>query len=157
MPTPQYVTELGDLYRVSGQPGRAAAQAKLLGVEEQLFRANGVNIDLEISLFSADHHGDLTRGLRAAQDEYKRRKSVFVADALAWQLHVNGRDAEALTHADEALRLGTRSALFHFHRGMMELSLGHTDAARADLQQALAINPHFSLLHVPEARAALAG
>jgi Flp pilus assembly protein TadD len=80
---------------------------------------------------------------------------VFVADALAWQLHANGRDAEAITHADEALRLGTRSALFHFHRGMIELSLGRLDAARADLRQALAINPHFSLLHAPEARQVL--
>src|SRR4029078_7935464 len=112
-------------------------------------------IDLEISLFSADHGTDLGQGLRTAQAEYGRRQSVFVADALAWQLHVNGRDAEALTHADEALRLGTRSALFHFHRGMIETALGRTDAARADLQQALAINPHFSLLHAPEAQAAL--
>jgi Flp pilus assembly protein TadD len=148
---------LGDLYQVSGRPEQAAAQAQLLGAEEQLFRANGVDIDLEISLFSADHHADLARGLRAAQAEYAKRHSVFVADALAWQLHVNGRDADALTHADEALRLGTRSALFHFHRGMIELGLGRADAARADLQQALAINPHFSLLHVPEAMKALAG
>jgi tetratricopeptide (TPR) repeat protein len=151
VPAPQYVTELGDLYAVSGHAAQAANEVKLLGAEEQLFRANGVNIDLEISLFSADHHRNLARGLRAALDAYARRQSVFVADALAWQLHVNGRDAEALTHANEALRLGTRSALFHFHRGMIELSLGRTDAGRADLQQALAINPHFSLLHAPEA------
>ena len=156
VPAPQYVTELGDLYRSTGQLDRARAQASLLDVEERLFRANGVNTDLEISLFSADHRVDLVRGLRAARAEYARRKSVYVADALAWQLHVNGLDAEAIGHADEALRLGTRSALFHFHRGMIELALGRTDAARADLNQALTINPHFSLLHVREAQRALA-
>ena len=130
--------------------------AALLDAEERLFRANGVNIDLEISLYSADHRVHLATGLRAARAEYARRKSVFVADALAWQLHVNGRDAEAIGHADEALRLGTRSALFHFHRAMIERLLGRADAARADLEQALAINSHFSILHAPEAAGALA-
>jgi Flp pilus assembly protein TadD len=76
---------------------------------------------------------------------------VFVADALAWQLHAAGRDREALVHADEALRLGTRNALFHFHRAMIESALGRRDAARADFQSALAINPHFSVIHAPEA------
>ncbi|TML60968.1 MAG: hypothetical protein E6G17_09900 [Actinobacteria bacterium] len=156
LPAPQYVTELGDLYQLTGHRDLAVQEAALLDAEERLFRANGVNIDLEISLYSADHRVHLATGLRAARAEYARRKSVFVADALAWQLHVNGRDAEAIGHADEALRLGTRSALFHFHRAMIERSLGRADAARTDLDQALAINPHFSILHAPEAAGALA-
>ena len=156
LPAPQYVTELGDLYQLTGHRELAVQEAALLDAEERLFRANGVNIDLEISLYSADHRVHLATGLRAARAEYARRKSVFVADALAWQLHVNGRDDEAIGHADEALRLGTRSALFHFHRAMIERSLGRADASRADLVQALAINPHFSILHAPEAARALA-
>jgi len=151
LPAPQYVTELGDLYTAAGRPADAARQAELLQVEEQLFRANGVNVDLEASLWSADHRVRIEEGLGAARAEYRRRHSVFVADALAWQLHANGRDAEAITYADDALRLGTRNALLHFHRGMIEQALGRWAAARADLQQALAINPHFSLLHAPEA------
>jgi tetratricopeptide (TPR) repeat protein len=156
VPAPQYVTELGELYGVAGQRDLAANQAQLLDVEERLFHANGVNVDLETSLYDADHGIRLTDGLGRARAEYARRKSVFVADALAWELHANGRDAEALPLSHEALHLGTRSALFHFHRALIERALGQVDAARADLEQTLAINPHFSILHAPEARKALA-
>ena len=65
--------------------------------------------------------------------------------------------AEALALADQALRLGTPNALFHFHRGMIDQALGDTAAARQDLSRALAINPHFSTLHAPAATEALAG
>ena len=58
--------------------------------------------------------------------------------------------------ADEALRLGTRSATFLYHRGMIQQSLGHVAAARVDLEQALAINPNFSPLGAERAAQALA-
>ena len=38
---------------------------------------------------------------------------------------------------------------------MIELSLGQRDDARRELTRALAINPHFSVLHAPKAVAAL--
>jgi tetratricopeptide (TPR) repeat protein len=151
VPAPQYVIELGDLYASRGRLDLAGEQTDLLRAQEQLFRANGVNVDLEVALFDADHHVDLDNGLTAARAEYGRRQSISAADALAWQLHANGRDAEALPLADDALRLGTGSALFHFHRGVIELGLHEVDGARADLQRALSLNPHFSLLHAPEA------
>ena len=69
-----------------------------------------------------------------------------MADALAWELLANGRPNEALRYADFALGLGTRNALFFFHRGMIESALGMTVAARRDLARALAINPAFSIL-----------
>lgn len=94
--------------------------------------------------------------MQAAQAEYDKRRSVFVEDAYGWALHMNGRDQEALVHAQQALRLGTRSALLHFHKGMIEKALGQRDAATADLTQALALNAHFSPLQGPAAREALA-
>jgi hypothetical protein len=54
------------------------------------------------------------------------------------------------------LALGTRSALFRYHLGMIELALGRRAAGIRDLRTALAINPHFSILGVPAARNALA-
>ena len=77
-------------------------------------------------------------------------------DAYAWALHVNGRDAEALEAIQEALALGTRSARFHYHAGMIYLSLGHTAEAVEHLTTALAINPYFDLVAAGTARAALA-
>ncbi len=155
-PLPEYVAELGNLYLTTGRPAAAAEQFALLEAQQRLLAASGVNVDLEIALFNADHGVRLAEGLAAARAEWDRRQSVFVADALAWQLHANGRDAEALPLADAALRLGTRNALFHFHRGMIHRALGHHEAARLDLETALAQNPHFSSLHAGPAASALA-
>jgi tetratricopeptide (TPR) repeat protein len=155
-PTPEYVIALGDLYALAGKGADAERQFSLLRAEEQLFQANGVNLDLEIALFDADHGVDLTGGLAAAQAEYARRQSIHVADALAWQLYANGRYREALGYSNQALHLGTRNALFYFHRGMIERALARTSAARRDLATALRINPHFSIMWAGPAAETLA-
>ena len=87
-----------------------------------------------------------------------RRNRPFVEsqDAYAWALMANGRPADALAWAEKATSTGMRNALFHFHKGMIENALGRTDAARADLTTALAINQYFSPRLAPVARAALA-
>jgi tetratricopeptide (TPR) repeat protein len=155
-PLPEYVIALIDLNSVAGRTQEAARQSGLVHVEEQLFRANGVNMDLEVALFDADHRVHRSEGLAAAQGEWGRRKSVVVADALAWTLYANGRYHEALIASNQALRLGTRNALFLFHRGMIEKALGRTKAARRDLAEALDVNPHFSILWSAEAARTLA-
>jgi tetratricopeptide (TPR) repeat protein len=155
-PLPAYVISLDDLYTVAGRLTEAGREAALLQIEERLFQANGVNVDLEIALFDADHHVNLAGGLAAAQAEWGRRQSVHVADALAWELYANGRAAEALPYANQALKLGYRNALFFYHRGMIEKALGQNPAARRDLAEALRINSAFSILWSKPAAAALA-
>src|SRR5207244_7480029 len=54
-PLPEYVIALGDLYRSTGDERDAARTYALVHVEERLFRAAGVNVDLELSLLDADH------------------------------------------------------------------------------------------------------
>lgn len=154
VPQPLYVIELGELYQSLGRRQDAARSYELVRAEERLFTANGVNVDLELALFEADH-GDPAVGLRAARAEWGRRQSVFVADALGWALHATGRDREALGYARTALRLGTRNASFYYHLGMIEKSLGMTAAARVHIGAALAINPHFSPLYAPLAKRTL--
>ena len=154
LPLPQYVIEFGDYLSSLGRTQEAKQQYDLVLTEEKIFQSQGVNVDLELSLFQADH-GDPAAALSSASAEYKRRQSTLVEDAYAWALHVNGRDREALVHATAALRLGTPSALFHFHRGMIEKALGMRTEAIADLKRALALNPHFSTLQAPQARQAL--
>ena len=75
-----------------------------------LARANGVNADLDTALAAADH-GDKAAALRAARAEWARRHTVHTADALAWALHVNGRDKEALPYARQATATGYRNAV----------------------------------------------
>ncbi|MDP9242043.1 MAG: tetratricopeptide repeat protein, partial [Actinomycetota bacterium] len=154
-PSPEYVIALGDLYATSGSDAQAQQQYQLVRAEEQLFRANGVNVDLEVSLFESDH-GDPTTGLEQARAEWDRRHSIHVADALGWALYQNGDYHQAAHYSSVALHLGTRSALFLFHAGMIQLKLGDRSQARAFLGRAIATNPHFSILYADEAARTLA-
>jgi tetratricopeptide (TPR) repeat protein len=154
-PAPEHVVALGDLLTVAGDRDDAQRQYDLARAEASLSRANGVNVDLELALFDADH-GHPRAALMAARAEWSRRTSVHVADAYGWALHAAGRDEQALRLADRALALGTRSALSYYHRGMIEAALGRVVAARRDLLTALSINPSFSILGSQLARAALA-
>ena len=154
-PLPEYVIALGDLYEATGRSDEAARQYALVHVEEQLFSSNGVNIDLELALFDADH-GDPRAALRAARGEWARRQSVHVADAYAWALYANGRYEEAAVMSRKAMVLGYRNALFAFHAGMIQLGLGDRAGARLHLSDALAINPYFSIRWAPIARERLA-
>jgi tetratricopeptide (TPR) repeat protein len=154
-PAPEHVIALGDLYTSIGETAQARRQYALVRAEERLFRANGVNIDLEQALFDADH-GDPAAALVAARSEWGRRHSILVADAYAWALYANGRYANAAAMSRFAMSLGTHNALIFFHAGMIELRLGHRDAARSLLARAIATNPHFSILHAPEAARTLA-
>jgi tetratricopeptide (TPR) repeat protein len=155
LPQASFVAELGDLYASLGEDEKAAQQYELVVAQQRLAEDAGVNVDLELALFDADH-GRPSQALRTATREYERRRGVFAEDVMAWALHANGRSAEALPHARKAQRLGSRNALFAYHKGMIEHALGNRDAARADLRRALRINPHFSPLHSPRAKSALA-
>jgi tetratricopeptide (TPR) repeat protein len=154
LPQPAYVIEFGDYLASLGRTKQAQQQYGLVLSEEKIFQSQGVNVDLELSLFQADH-GDPAGALKSATAEYGRRHSTLVEDAYGWALHVNGHDAAALPHANAALRLGTKSALFYFHRGTIEAGLGMKVPAVSDLREALALNPHFSPLQAPQAHALL--
>ena len=155
IPLPQYVAQLGDLYRATGKPAKARQQYALIGVIERLLVANGVKTDLETALFDVDHGVRLPHALVLARKARADRPSIDGDDVLAWALARNGRCEEALPYSQRALRLGTRDALKVFHHGWIQQCLGNTAAARHDFTHALALNPHFSILWAPVARKAL--
>ncbi|WP_327064587.1 tetratricopeptide repeat protein [Kitasatospora sp. NBC_01250] len=155
VPQPDYVLQLGELYQSLGRSQEAEEQYRVFRAEEKLLTDNGVTLDSDAALFEADH-GNPEQALTLARQALLSRPFLETHDALAWALHACGRDREALAEADQALTLGTRNALFHYHRGVIEKALGASAEARTDLGRALAINPHFSPLHAPKATAALA-
>lgn len=155
MPMPEFVITLGDLYQVTGQTKAADQQYKLVATIEKLYQVNGVDLDLEIALFNADHDKDLNGTLALARKAYANRPSIYGADVLAWTLYKTGNYTEAQKYSDEALRLGTKDSLKLFHAGMIALKLNDKAQARAYLEQALGINPHFSILYADEAQKAL--
>ncbi|MCH0567102.1 hypothetical protein [Streptomyces sp. MUM 2J] len=152
-PLPGPLTALGELYEEHGELAKAREQYALVDAWTALARANGVDADLDTAL--AADHGDAAAALRAARAEWKRRQTVHTADALAWALHVNGRDAEALPYARRATATGYRNALFLYHRGMVEHGAGHPAEGRALLTEALGLNPGFSPLGARAARTVL--
>ncbi|MEU3789702.1 tetratricopeptide repeat protein [Streptomyces fructofermentans] len=145
-PLPGPLVVLGELYEARGAGGdraKAREQYALVDAWTALARANAVNADLDTALAAADH-GDRGAALRAARAEWERRRTVHTADALAWALHVNGRDEEALPFARRATATGYRDAVFLYHRGVVEHATGHDAAARRSLASALRLNPGFS-------------
>ncbi|MGJ5829212.1 tetratricopeptide repeat protein [Streptomyces ossamyceticus] len=153
-PLPGPLVLLGELYDAKGDKSAARDQYALVNAYTAIARANGVNADLDTALAAADH-GDRKAALRAAEAEWKRRETVHTADALAWALHVNGRDKEALPYARRATAPGYKDATFLYHRGMVEYGAGEKKAAKASLEAALDLNPGFAPRGAAEARTTL--
>jgi tetratricopeptide (TPR) repeat protein len=151
-PQPAYVVELGELLQATGQMNAAQEQYEVVRATEQLFAAQGANVDLELALFEADH-GTPATALRYATAAFRvRPDSILTEDAYAWALHKAGRDGEALQQARRAQRLGTHLPTLRYHLGVIEAALGLKAAARHDLSAALALNPSFNPLQAPAAR-----
>ncbi|AZQ35071.1 tetratricopeptide repeat protein [Streptomyces cyaneochromogenes] len=157
-PLPEYALELGELYESLGLGQAARVQYDLLRERTARAAAGGVDEELVLGVFEADH-GDPESAVRRLRAEWRRQPGIAVADALGWALHRAGENKEALKFARVATdkeRGGTvRSALYVYHRGMIERELGMGWAARRHLQEALRINPRFSPTRVPLAEAAL--
>lgn len=158
-PTPQYALELGELYESLGLTQAARVQYDTLRALAAKDAAAGVDDELILGVFEADH-GDARDAVRRLRAEWTRQPGIPVADALGWALHRAGQDEEALKFASAATDRvhggGVRDALYAFHRGMIEKELEKFASARRHLQEALQINPYFSPLRVPPAQAALA-
>ncbi|MGW3957502.1 tetratricopeptide repeat protein [Streptomyces sp. NPDC004752] len=157
-PSPQYALELGELYESLGMAQQARAQFDLLRQRATRDAAGGVYDALVLGQYEADH-GDPQEAVRLLRTEWDRQPGIEVADALGWALYRSGDPEEGLEYAaiatDKAKGGGVRSALYIFHRGMIERDLGEDAAARRHLDEALQINPYFSPTRAAGAREAL--
>lgn len=154
-PLPEDVIALGDVYQAAGQTDKAGQQYALVRAMARLYRANGVEMDMEMALFDADHEHNLPEAIARARREMKRRPSIHAADVLAWTLYKSGQAREALDASRKALQLGTKDALLLFHAGMICERLGDLKQAKAYLEQCLSINPDFSVRHAETAKRTL--
>lgn len=151
-PVLEYIVALQDLYDKRGDNANATQQRELVAAIEQLMRSNGVNGDLELALYYANHDVHLEEALVQATAEYGGRPSTQAADILGWTLYKNRQYEEAMKYSDEALRLGSRDPLLAFHAGMIREKLGDTAGAKELLARALNTNRHFSFLYADVAR-----
>ena len=157
MPLPEYVIALGDVYEAAGRSQEAQQQFDLVRAMERLYAANGVDTDLEMALFEANHSQGqkIDEALTLARRALEKRPTIYAKDVLAWTLYQDGQYASAYTLSQQALQLGTKDALLFFHAGMIAYKLDNDTKAREYLEEALAINPHFSILYSDEARRTL--
>ena len=153
-PQPEHLIQLGEFHLLAGDRAAAEAQFDVVRASAELARANGVRPDLELAWFEADH-GDPQVALLLARAEWRKRQPPMVADALAWALHANDRDAEALPYARLATALGGDARSWH-HRGAIELSLGMDAAARVHLQRALDMDAGYNPWAAAQVRESLA-
>ncbi|MFE4966520.1 tetratricopeptide repeat protein [Streptomyces sp. NPDC056660] len=157
-PNPQVSLELAELYESLGMGRQAETQYAQLQAQVRRELDAGVDDELLIGQYEADH-GDVEEAVERLTAEWERQPGIEVADALGWALHRAGDDKEALDYAsiatDSTKGGGVRSASYAFHRGMIERDLDLDASARRHLQDALRINPYFSPLQAPVARATL--
>jgi tetratricopeptide (TPR) repeat protein len=157
VPLPEFVVAYGDVLTAAGKDEEATTQYALVDAIQQIYAANGVDTDLELALFRADHGQPegVPLAVEQARASVAARPSVVAWDILAWTLYRAGDLEGAVEASTNALRLGTRNALMHFHAGTIAAARGERDEAIRHLETALDINPNFSVRYAPEARATL--
>ncbi|MEX2247078.1 MAG: tetratricopeptide repeat protein [Dehalococcoidia bacterium] len=154
-PLPEYAIALGDVLASEGRMREAGEQYALVRAIAQLFAANGVDTDLELALFEADHGGDAQATYERARAAYERRPSVQAADVLAWAAFRAGRIEEARRRIAEAMRLGTRDSRMAYHAGVIAEAAGDAVVASEQLARALASPGMLTPREAAEARVAL--
>jgi len=154
LPLPEYVIGLGETELAAGRTAQARRDLALVAAEGRLLQANGVNTDVDLALYEANH-GSAERAVALARRGWRAAPSVRSADALGWALTRAGQPAAGVRWARTALRLGSRDASFLYHAGMSARAAGRPALARTWLRRALADNPRFSALYAPRARRAL--
>ncbi len=149
LPLPEYVIALGEAELAAGRVVAGREDLALVRVQEQLLASAGVNSDVELAIYEADH-GDRARAVRLAREAWANAPSVRSADALGWALTRSGRPEAGLRWARRALRLGSLDPTFRYHAGIAAGARGARDL-RLALRHGLDAYP----LHAKRARAAL--
>jgi tetratricopeptide (TPR) repeat protein len=152
VPLPDIVIALGELYSKLGRQQEAKRQYDLL---EFIEKASSKTYSRQLVLFWANHDRKLDEALAMARSERASRSDIYTCDALAWCLFKKGRLSQAKTSIGEAMRLGTRDPLIHYHAGMIYAATGDRQNAVKHLKLALEINPFFDLLQAEVAEQTL--
>lgn len=149
LPSAEHAIAHGDALGEAGRGGEAKEAYELVEAIARLYEANGVNVDLELALFEADHRPG-RKAVERARRAVDERPSIQAHDALAWSLYAADDLDEAWRESRGAVGLGTRDPLVNFHAAAIAFGRGDRDNARRHLQVVLDTNPRFSALHAPK-------
>jgi tetratricopeptide (TPR) repeat protein len=154
LPLPEYAIALGEAEQAAGRSAAAERDYGVVGAEVRLLRANGVNTDVDLALFEANH-GSPGKAVVLGRRAWRQAPSVRSADAYSWALYRAGRIGPASRFSGEAMRLGSRDPSFLYHAGMIAKGAGRLAEARRLLGGLIAQSPRFSPLYAPRAQRAL--
>jgi tetratricopeptide (TPR) repeat protein len=146
VPLPEYLSALGDLYRIAGRPAAAREQYATVLTIARIAAAERHVYNRQIVLFAADHGVDRSLAVRLAQAELSTRRDAAGYDALAWALHAGGRDREARLASDHALSVSAVDPRFEWHAAAIAAGLGDRARAVALLTDVLHRTPRFDPL-----------
>ena len=154
-PQLQFVIAEGDYYRAASMTKQANEADQLVDAIAALNRASGVNIDLELSLYDADHRPNAAL-VASTKRALAERPSTTGHHAMAWVLHRAGRDREASAEMAKVITVGDRDPVIRFHAAVIADAVGDVDEARRQIDLVLAGNPRASGIN-PVALTTLAG
>jgi tetratricopeptide (TPR) repeat protein len=154
LPLPEYAVALGEAEEAAGRDAAARHDYGLVGAEVNLLRANGVNTDVDLALFEANH-GSPGRAVVLGRRAWRQAPSVRSADAYSWALYSARRIGPASRFSREAMRLGSRDPSFLYHAGMIARAADRDSRARELIGRLVAQSPRFSPLYAPRAERAL--
>ena len=157
LPLPEYAIALGETEQAAGRLAAAKRDYALVGAEVKLLHANGVNTDVDLALFEANHGR-----LRARRQLRPARLAAGAERPLGRRLLAGpctgpGGSGRATRFSEQAMRLGSRDPSFLYHAGMIALAAGRSEQARRLLGALVAQSPRFSPLYAPRAQRALEG
>jgi tetratricopeptide (TPR) repeat protein len=154
LPLPEYVIALGETEQAAGERAAARRDFALVRAQQRLLAAAGVNTDVELAIFEADH-GSRARGIALGRAAWRAAPSIRSADALGWALTRAGRPQAGLAWAQRALRLGSLDPALRYHAGMAALAAGRAAEGRRSLRIAIAHGLATQPLRLAQAEEAL--
>ncbi|HRK20398.1 MAG TPA: hypothetical protein PLX06_01230, partial [Fimbriimonadaceae bacterium] len=141
-----YVVEYGEALESQGMASEAKAQFDRVEPMVETHLKHGIEGDeLALAEFYMARKTNLKKALELCRSEIEHHTAYQNFSALAWALHLNGKDAEALQMIEKAKSVGARDAkVLARHAAILE-SLGKVDLARTEMAAARNLNPHFDL------------
>ncbi|WP_342190328.1 tetratricopeptide repeat protein [Stieleria varia] len=150
---PPMMWGLGDVYTAMGDEEQAShwylKTEKAMMEEAETAAAAHFR---EVARFYCDTDRHLDRALELAREDLNLRQDIYAHDLLAWAQFKNEQFADAEISVQKALRTNVQDAEVHYHAGRIREALGNHQEAMQAYDQALKINPNFSVTLANDAR-----
>ncbi len=145
---PEYLIALCDLYTLTGEKEKAEEQYQKVKFIITMFKEKGVDTDLDLALFNADHNRNLKESLKDAEKSLENgSQSIKVYHTLAWTNYKLGKYEDAEKNITQALKLGSKDPLMFYHAAKIYNKLGQQEKSKEYSDFALKINPFYQALY----------